>query len=214
MSYVTINPLIGSRPVRVLLGGQPSTPVSDGGWVVLSRPKKSGFTVWDGYAPHTMELSVLFDGFAQDQSQEDDIEALHRIMRNPVGPLKQPSPVKLEGPVPMLDTTWVIQSVSQDSSSLLRRRDGSIVRVSVTISLIEYVEADFLVSATASPVQAVVAASPAAAPQRTHTVASGDTLSGIAAKYLGSWSRYTEIMTLNGIRDARRVPIGTVLRLP
>lgn len=209
--YVTIKPLIGSRPVRVLLGSQPAAPMADGGWSVQSRPKKSGFTVWDGYAPYTMELSVMFDGFAEGESQEERIKALFSIMRDPVGPQKQPSPVKLRGAVPMRGTAWVIQDISIDQSTLLRKKNGDIVRAGATISLLEYVEADLLVSATPSPVAKVSEKSTA---QRTHTFVSGDTLSGIAAKYLGSWTRYTEIMTLNGIRDARSVPIGTVLRLP
>ena len=212
MSYVTIVPLLGSRPVRVLLGSQPAAPVADGGWVVVTRPKKSGFTVFEGYEPHTMELSILFDGFAQGRSQEDDIDALNTIMRNPVGLMKQPSPVKLEGPVPMVDATWVIQSIFFDSSTLVRAADGNIVRVAATVSLIEYVEADVLISANPSPVRTVMASVPQVVPQ-TYTVQEGDTLPSIAARKLGSWSEYTTLMALNNLRDRRRVPVGTVLRL-
>lgn len=50
----------------------------------------------------------------------------------------------------------------------------------------------------------------------THTIKSGDTLWAIAAKYLGSGSRYKEIVEANKdkVSDPNRVPIGTVLKIP
>ena len=46
------------------------------------------------------------------------------------------------------------------------------------------------------------------------TVARGDTLSGLAKKYLGDASRWQEIATLNGIDDPRVIRPGQNLRLP
>ena len=138
-------------------------------------------------------------------------------MRTPVGPTKQPSPVKLEGPVPMTETSWVIQSLLLDQATILRGGDGSIVRAAATVGLVEYVEADFLVAAVAassSPVQAVLANAPEVAPETTYTVQAGDTVHRIAARHLGHWNQYTNIMRLNPrLRDPRRATIGTVLRL-
>ena len=39
--------------------------------------------------------------------------------------------------------------------------------------------------------------------QRTYTVKKGDTLSAIAARLLGSASKWQSIATLNGVRDPR-----------
>lgn len=53
-----------------------------------------------------------------------------------------------------------------------------------------------------------------AAPQKiVHTVAYGDTLWGIASKYLGSGSRYPEIMTLNGLKSTL-IRVGQKLTIP
>ena len=48
---------------------------------------------------------------------------------------------------------------------------------------------------------------------RVHTVAKGDTLWGIAVKYLGSGSRYKEIKTLNGL-TSDVIYSGQKLKIP
>lgn len=50
----------------------------------------------------------------------------------------------------------------------------------------------------------------------THTIKAGDTLWAIAAKYLGSGSRYKEIVEANKdkVSNPNLVPIGTVLKIP
>lgn len=62
---------------------------------------------------------------------------------------------------------------------------------------------------------AAPAPTPAPAPaQRTYTVRSGDTLSGIAASQLSNTGRWQEIANLNGIADPNRIQVGQVLKLP
>jgi len=50
----------------------------------------------------------------------------------------------------------------------------------------------------------------------THRIADGDTLSGIAAKYLGRADRYAEIFNTNRdvLRSPDLLPIGKVLKIP
>ena len=49
---------------------------------------------------------------------------------------------------------------------------------------------------------------------RTHRFAKGDTLSHLAALYLGDASRWREIQRLNGIADPAKITEGTTLQLP
>ena len=49
---------------------------------------------------------------------------------------------------------------------------------------------------------------------RIHTVVKGDTLSGLARKYLGKAGRYPEIMKLNGFAKASDAKLGFKLKLP
>jgi nucleoid-associated protein YgaU len=53
-----------------------------------------------------------------------------------------------------------------------------------------------------------------AAGERTHKIAKGDTLSHIAAQYLGDASRWREIQRLNGITDPANLTEGRTLQLP
>jgi LysM repeat protein len=67
---------------------------------------------------------------------------------------------------------------------------------------------------------AVPAGQPAPAPvtpaTRTHTVAAGDTLSGISLRYYGTASRWTDILNANRevLKDDRSLVIGRVIKIP
>ena len=54
---------------------------------------------------------------------------------------------------------------------------------------------------------------PTAASAKTYTVQKGDSLWAIAAKQLGSGSRYKEIKTLNGL-TSDTIYAGQILKLP
>lgn len=225
---VTIEPVIPGRKTKaltVLLGSSPPKVTSEGGWLVVNRPKTVGFTAWEGYSPRTMDITLMLDGFSQGSSQEEEYRQLHFMMRNPVGASKQPAPVKLTGPIPLSDLNWVIQSIDEDSTSVLRSSDGQLLRVEVTLTLLEYIEADVLVGRTSvspanrvlerrEPTSSVATATAAVTGTGQYTVKVGDTLWGIAQRYLGAGKRYTEIASLNGIRNPNSVPVGTVLKLP
>jgi len=61
-----------------------------------------------------------------------------------------------------------------------------------------------------------VAGGPAAAPARTHTVKSGDTLSKIAKEHLGDGNAYMKIFEANRdqLKDPDLIKPGQVLKLP
>lgn len=71
--------------------------------------------------------------------------------------------------------------------------------------------------ALASPPPATTASGPAAMPaSRTHTVASGDSLTRISRQYYGTANRWNEILEANRnvIRDPNALVVGTQLRIP
>ncbi|MGQ9574947.1 MAG: LysM peptidoglycan-binding domain-containing protein [Thermoguttaceae bacterium] len=53
-------------------------------------------------------------------------------------------------------------------------------------------------------------------PTRTHTIADGDTLPGLAARYLGDPSRWGEIFAANRqlFSDPETLPLGATLTIP
>lgn len=216
--YVVFTPLVkqGLRAVRAMLGDGSPKPAGTGGWTTITREKKKGFLSWPGQDPESMIVSIMLDGLARERSVEADYAMLRAIMRTPVGPAKQPSPVRLAGPMPGTSLPWVIQEVTP-GTIIRRQRDGQMIRCTADVSLIEYVEADVLISARPSPAKAAnerKAAGGAPKAARTYVVKRGDTLSKIAASQLGSYKRAGEIATLNKLRDPKRLTVGQTLRLP
>ncbi|HVV99315.1 MAG TPA: LysM peptidoglycan-binding domain-containing protein [Planctomycetaceae bacterium] len=70
--------------------------------------------------------------------------------------------------------------------------------------------------ATERPAPAVSSASSDMPKGRTHVIRAGDTLTGLAAKYLGNQARYEEIYSANRnlLADPNRLPVGTEIRIP
>lgn len=56
----------------------------------------------------------------------------------------------------------------------------------------------------------------AAAPEGNvnYTMARGDTLNKLAARYFASRSAVKDVLRINGIADARRIPVGTKIKIP
>lgn len=214
--------------VLAVLGNGIPVSSADGGWAVVSRPKWVGFVEWQGFDPYRLTIPIMLDGFADNRSIEQDYENLRRMMRPADTPRDRGPLVKIAGPVPFTYFTWVMTNIEY-GDEIRRESDGARVRAFMTIGLLQYVAADVLISAKVSPAQqaqqrqatAPAPAAPGTSPTapaapsgRTYTVRSGDTLSKIAARELGSAARYREIASLNGIRDPNRINVGQVLRLP
>lgn len=66
----------------------------------------------------------------------------------------------------------------------------------------------------AGPTPTAAPAAPQPAKQTTYKVASGDTLTAIAKKYLGDASRYTEIAKANKIKNPNQISVGQQLIIP
>lgn len=206
------------RALTLALGDGSTRVDEDAGWTVVSRPKRVGVTEWTGTAPTSIVVPSLLDGFTNDRSVESDITYLRSIMRAPVA--GQPTLVRLDGPLPLNHLIWFVGGLTWGDE--VRRDDGHRTRAFVEITFTEYVVADLIVGSPKSPAEkaqeraGVPAGGPAggAGGNRTYTVRSGDTLATIAAKQLGSANRWREIANLNGIRDPKRLKVGSTLRLP
>ena len=78
------------------------------------------------------------------------------------------------------------------------------------------VVADIKVSAQPAPTTASAGAAPVAQPTISYTVQSGDTLSAIAKKFLGSANDYMDIFNANRdqLSDPDKIKPGQVLKIP
>lgn len=226
--YFTITPVLPPGPsMKVLLGeGVPKVDLGDSGWAVVDRPKRYGFVEWRKADPRRLTVPVMFDGLAEDRSVESEVLYLYRLIgeiRGGVNPM--PAIVKLAGPLPLTFVQWAITAVELEEQEIRRPSDGHRVRTAGQLSFLQWVpgSVQFVSPAAAAQVRAATppppaassAAAPVAAPpQRVYVVRKGDTLWRIAQTHLGNPRRWPEIANMNGIRDPRKLQIGTRLRLP
>jgi nucleoid-associated protein YgaU len=151
-----------------------------------------------------------------------------------------PTIIRAEGPIPFSYLRWVISNIEQ-LEVRQRPSDWALCYADLKLTLTEWTDPDLIVQgpkSAASPAaaaqtqvaefsQQVIAENPKLAiaynvpyagvqqsQPRTYTVHKGDTLSKIAAAQLGKASRWTEIASLNNIRDPNRINVGQVLNLP
>jgi nucleoid-associated protein YgaU len=119
----------------------------------------------------------------------------------------------------------VLVDASQRFTMFLR--DGTPVRSTMSVRLQEYVQVDVeirqglffgspTVSAAVSAIPGVARLSGAAAAAlaTVHVTAQGETLSGIAAAYLGDAGRWRQIANANKIDDPFDLPPGKSLIIP
>lgn len=183
-------------------------------WTVVKVPRRRGFTNYEGTEPWTCRIKVLFDEWP-DGDVERFISILEDRMKRPEDRV-EPDLMRLQGrAMPHSDLVWVLTDID-DSGQSLRRDDGRRNRQELLLTFLEYVSVGLLVSNESHAAAAAARAAPAApaAGPRTYTVRSGDTLSAIASRELGSVSRWNDIAARNGIRDPRTIRVGQVLVLP
>ncbi len=203
MSDVQI--IAGKVSVGLWLTDDPIVPSEGyGGWQVVDRPNRPGLTDWTGRNPFQLTVpALLYDG---GRSVEPDRRALEQLATG-----SPPEIVTLKGralPVPSVCSgKWVIEDL-QWSDERRRGGDRSLTRKHVTVVLREYVADTLLRKSTRSSRiggHQVI---------RHYRVKKKDTLMSIAARELGSSTRWVDLATLNGLRSSGQLKTGMLLRLP
>lgn len=158
-----MNPVVEFKPVDpqgpgvvAELGDGFFTPTVDGGWQVVAREGKVGITEYQGGSPVTMDIPILFDGFATDASVTHLVDSLYQIMRKKVGKRDEPAVIELrQFPAPYRGLRWVITGINP-GDEIRRAKDGLITRKALTVTVMEYVPGDItVVSKKQSPAQKV-----------------------------------------------------------
>jgi hypothetical protein len=209
----------GTTVVALLGDGVPAVG-GGGGWTTVQRQKQSAITEWQGADPLTLDIPIVFDGFRRYASIERYVNTLYRWMRAPVGPRHEPVVVTVAGPIPYTPYRWVINAITPgtDTESIIRRTtDGQMMRWVGSVSLMQYVPGNVIVSHKHSPAKRhKTTAARKGATTRVHyyTVRRGDTLGKIAARLLHNANRWHDIARLNGIRDPNKIRVGQRLKIP
>jgi hypothetical protein len=227
---IVITPISPAGPsISVRMTGDLPTPTFAGGWNSVARPTRRAFTQWDGpTAAINLTVPILIDGFAEDRSVETQISQIEALMFPTfVGP---PPICKITGQFSQSQWSYVLNGIEYGETER-RRSDGARTRQYMTLTFLEYVAADTVVSSK-SPAQSVAKAvtkttpvdpavqaylralnngkSGTAVGGSTYTVKAGDSLAHIAAKFGVSWKT---LASLNGIRDPNKLKVGQVLRI-
>ena len=187
----------------------------------VNRPRRPDYTEFQGTSLMQLDIPVLLDGAATNTSVEAMCNAVEswKVARTSTG---QPPILALHGPVPGTHRQWVLETTAW-STAIRRITDGERIQQTLTLTLVEYVDAQITFVSPAAAAQArqqdQTAAVPGAVPppagaHRAYIVAQGDTLSSIAAKLLGSWSDWTKIAAANNLRDPNAIIPGQRLLIP
>jgi hypothetical protein len=217
VTFHQVDPKGGS--LTALLGQGVPTVTAAGGWNMVQREKQTSITEWQGFDPISMDIPIVFDGFMTGASVEHSINSLYWLMRTPQGARHEPAVLTLKGPVPYTNLRWVINNIQPASGEddEIRRSDGQRVRFTATVTLVQHVAGNVVVTHKHSPAKRHKATSSrrgSTTRVRYYNVRSGDTLGKIAAKLLHNANRWHDIAKLNGIRDPNNLKVGRRLKIP
>lgn len=185
-----------------------------GGWEEVPRPLKTAATKWRGRPLYTATFEMIVgDGSSSVEPERRLLERLGQQRGMP-----QPPQLRIRAATwPLGDRLFVLNALTRSGSDVesLRGRKGRHTRFAYTVTLLQHVEADAVVIRRAgSRSERKTKDKPREG--RTYTVKAGDTLTSIAARFLGAADRWTEIRDANRKlpRDPRRLPVGFKLRIP
>lgn len=211
----------GIFPVTAWLDQE--SPAATPGDAVVDReavPRRTARTVWRGRDPITIQIDVVFEGYARGRSVETDLRNLDEMMgRGRRGTPREPVEliVDANGWVPydvtrQPDLRWWIEGVEHKTGpDDVIRRGGNRLRQRSTVQLVQVVTADLALRATTADRARAQLQRDA---KLTYTVREGDTLAVIAKRIYGRADRQTDIAVLNGLSTRSKLKVGRVLRLP
>lgn len=202
----TVRAPMGQNPPK-LTGGDPL-------WEIRERPKRPSITVWNGRAPVTQDIPLLFNGILTGETVEAECNSLDRMRRGLPPPL-----VRISGAIMRRDIPhWVITSIAWGDDVYKEMRGGVPVRIrqDCVVTVMEYIAVDLLDTASTGTktTKAKSAASHDKPKHSTHIVKQGETLSAIALAEYGSAAKWTIIREANNIRDPNKLTLHTTLKLP
>jgi hypothetical protein len=157
-------------------------------------------TLWEGVEPYSLDLSLMFDGWTSQRSQETVLRKLTAVAR---GDSESPPGTLFVTGLPLPADEWVIEGI--DFGDPILALDGNRLRQALTLSLREYVPPEYIRRYPPRKTKS----------QKSVTIRAkkGDTPAKIAKRRKCDWK---DLRTLNSfIRSANQtIKEGTQVRVP
>lgn len=192
----------------VLIGNGP-VMISDGygGWTAVARPQNKPLTRWDGAGPLTLQIPLLFDRVRQKERLEDGINRVLDLGRAGGG-TQEPQPFKVTGSFLHSGKRFVMAG-SPEISNIERGDGGKLMRLEMTITVMEYVRPDRIKFRKLAKKKRKVKAK------------KGDTINKIASRiFRGKPKRVIQqkakaMAKLNDVRDrSKKLKQGRIIKVP
>lgn len=185
---------------------------SVGRWNEEERPHQKPAVEWAGQTNERLVFSLRLDGFPA-VSIEPRIAILEGFGKKR-SPDKPPPELEFDYGPGERGTRWVIETIEPGDE--LRNARLQIVRQEFVVALLEYTEANVVVTHTKDWNDKKRDGDGRGGNEafRLYTVRDGDTLASIAAAAFADPLRWIELAELNGIRDPNRLEPGRKLQLP
>jgi phage tail protein X len=201
-----------------------------GGWKSVERLDDIAFSSWEGQEPLTQDVPILLDGWGRNpESVERQMNTIFKLGRDFSGPRSAPPVFTVWGPIFFEGKNWVLGDggIELGTADTIREDDGTLVRQSLVLHLMEYVNPNQVKRNKHHDVKGAEEVTPehqrgepgktggTAFPGNTYTTQQGDTLVSIAAKLYGNWEAWKALGAKNGLKEANaKLPAGTHLILP
>lgn len=191
--------------------GSPTITSGLGGYAEVTRPNDISITEWVSPTPIKQDIPIMFDGFAERQSVQEDVDKVFSLARNPGG---TPSPFTLYGPIQYSGMEYVIESIT-DNGSERQEGTGILIRQELVLHIMEHVASDSIGIFGSPGGGGGGAGGKGANDPKKYTVKDSDTLKKIAVKVYKKTSAWKAIGQLNNIRDPnKKLKKGTKLNMP
>lgn len=199
--------------MSIRMGDGPATPTAGvAGWEEIQRIEDRAMTSRVGLPAFQQDVPIMLDGWIEGKSVEPRLRKLLSLKH---------SVFVAEGPIFESGSKFVFGD-EPEYGEMIRRTDGTLVRVRLTLKLMKFVRPDLAGHERKHKAKSERGriGNPAKSggtpfPGFRYTCSAGDTLVKIAVKCYGDRSRWKEIGKLNHITDPhRKLDAGKVLKLP
>lgn len=204
--------LLGDSTMQQATGGT-------GGWIIVDRPRLIAATQWYDRSPWELDLPVRLDSQYIFGEPGQSIEAYcgEVLSWMDKAPFNNQAPVlSITGPITGIQYNWVVYEMTFDEA-IRAYPAGYRTQQDIKLTLYEYNAPLSGMVSSPSPAQQFfvnINTAEGGSSFLLYTVKQGDTLAGIAAALLNNYFEWTEIASLNNIRDPNSIQPGQILKIP